>query len=88
VCEAHWTGDGWCAVCALELEDEQDMARFSTRMYTIEPERPDGEPLFNAVLRWAGDLRARLAKRRFKKRSRAEIEQWRKLAKVVLRGQA
>jgi hypothetical protein len=86
VCDQHWTEDGWCSVCGQELVDEQEMARFSTRMYTIEQEKPDEEPVINSVLRLAGDLRARLAKRRFMKRSRSDIERWRKLAKIKLRG--
>ncbi|MBI5537663.1 MAG: hypothetical protein HY898_33375 [Deltaproteobacteria bacterium] len=86
VCEEHWTGEAWCSVCEQELVDEQEMARFSMRIYRVEPDRRGDEPLFNTLLQWAGDVRARLARRRFKKRSRDEIERWRKLAKVKQRG--
>lgn len=86
VCDEHWTKNDWCSVCEQELLDEQEMARFSMRMYRIEPERRGREPLFNSLLQMVGDVRARLATRRFKKRSRSEIERWRQLANVKLRG--
>jgi hypothetical protein len=92
VCSEHGlTGEGYCGVCAKELEDDLEVASFDVAVHDVPP---DSRPLFRGNL---GSLLGGLASilqnpfRRqgvwwaFHQRSPEEIAAWRRRAGVRVR---
>jgi hypothetical protein len=97
VCEAHGlAGGAWCAICAKELKDDLDVARFTVEVNEVPPDsgalfkgRGNGENLGTLIDHLVGRVRAyfsaRRVRRTFDARTHDEIAAWRRTAGVKTR---
>jgi hypothetical protein len=94
-CERHGPGGGrLCALCLKEMLDDQDVARFRSRVFTPAerggPYRRDTAPVFEALFGWLGRLLLRAGEKRpaerpFGERTPEEIRAWRLQAGIKTR---
>jgi hypothetical protein len=97
VCEAHGlAGRSWCAVCAKELKDDLDVARFAVEVNEVPPDsgalfkgRGKGENLGTLIDHLVARVRAyfgaRSVRRTFDARTLEEIAAWRRTAGIRTR---
>jgi hypothetical protein len=97
VCEAHGlAGRAWCALCAKELKDDLDVARFAVEVNEVPPDsgalfrgRGNGENLGTLIDHLFARVRtyftSRGVRRTFENRTRDEIAAWRRTAGIRTR---
>lgn len=91
LCEEHRSkqADGWCWACAKELKDDIDLVRFKSLVTTPVTSGRNGQE--RPVLSWwmlahlVAFVRERRVRRRVAKRSRDEIDAWRRRVGIVTR---